>query len=249
MRTKLGLIALSGFTIAAVCLGGAVALGLGKMNLADTITSFGDSDLPRCDVALSAQSATRTLAWDGSDTAGVAVPADVHYLRGQGNQVVVTGNSALLPHIEVVNGAVRLNCHIRAPKGLRLDVTLPGRDFKGFSLAGVGTMNLQNIDQRDLTINVAGAGDVAASGKVGSLELHVAGASNAKLADLAADRIAVHIAGSSNIDAAPKDDLVANIVGSGTVTLHSEPHSIETHIIGSGRIIHPDGSVSGRQHV
>jgi hypothetical protein len=27
--------------------------------------------------------------------------------------------------------------------------------------------------------------------------------------------------------------------------LHSEPKSIETHIIGSGRIIHPDGSVSG----
>jgi hypothetical protein len=34
-------------------------------------------------------------------------------------------------------------------------------------------------------------------------------------------------------------------VGSSTVTLRSEPKSIETHIIGSGRIVHPDGSVSG----
>jgi hypothetical protein len=29
------------------------------------------------------------------------------------------------------------------------------------------------------------------------------------------------------------------------MTLRSEPKNIETHIIGSGRIIHLDGSVSG----
>jgi Putative auto-transporter adhesin, head GIN domain len=243
MRTKLALIALSGFTVAAVCLGGAFALG-GKMNIADAITSFGDSDLPRCE-ALTAQSATRSLPWDNSDTAGVAVPANVHYRRGQGDQLVVTGNSALVPHIEIVDGAVRLNCHIRAPKGVRFDVTLPGREFKGFSIAGVGDMTLDGLDQSDLAINVAGAGNIAASGKVESLELHVAGAGDAKLAQLTVDRVAVHVAGSSNIDVAPRDELEANIVGASTVVLHSEPRSIETHIIGSGRIVHPDGSVSG----
>jgi len=116
---------------------------------------------------------------------------------------------------------------------------------EGFTIAGVGDMSLENIDQPDLKITVAGAGNVAASGNVKRLELQVAGASDAKLAGLAVDRVAVHIAGSSQIDVAPKDDLEANIVGSGTVMLHSEPKNIETHIIGSGRIIHPDGSVSG----
>ena len=243
MRTKLALIALTGFTVATVCLGGAFALS-GKINIADAITSFGDSDLPRCE-SLSAQSATRSLSWDNSDTAGIAVPANVHYHRGQGDQLVVTGNSALLPHIEIVDGSVRLNCHVRAPRGLRFDVTLPGREFKDFSLAGVGDMTLENLDQQELGINVAGAGNVAASGKVESLKLHVAGAGDAKLDELTVDRIAVNVAGSSHIDVAPRDDLEANIVGAGTVVLHSEPHSIETHVIGSGRIIHPDGSVSG----
>ena len=245
MHFKLGMIALTGFIVAVVCLGGAFALGVGHMNLADSITSFGDSDSPRCDVALTGQSATRTLSWDNSDTAGVAVPANIHYRRGQGSQVVVTGDSALLPHIEIVDGSVRLNCHMRWVKGTRLDVTLPGREFKRFSIAGVGDMTLDGIDQSDLTLNVAGAGNIMASGKVQSLELHVAGAGDAKLAQLAVDRVAVHVAGSSNIDVAPKDDLEADVVGSSTVTLHSEPRSIETHIIGSGRIIHPDGSVSG----
>jgi hypothetical protein len=247
MHTKLGIIALSSFAIAAACLGGAFALGADKFK--DSI-SFGDFDSPRCDLSLTGQQATRSLAWDNSDTAGVAVPANIHYRRGQGSQVVVTGDSALVPHVEVVDGAVRFNCRIRSLKGTRLEVTLPGRQFEGFSIAGVGNMTLENIDQPDLKISVAGAGKVAASGKVESLELHVAGAGDAKLAQLAVNRVAVHVAGSSDIDVAPKDDLDAHIVGSSTVTLRSEPKSIETHIIGSGRIIHPDGSVSGNgRHV
>jgi hypothetical protein len=243
MRTSLAILALSGFALSIACLGGAAALGAGR-------SGFGDFDLPRCDLLPTGQSATRNLNWDGSDTAGIAVPANVHYRRGQGDQVVVKGDSALLPHVEVVDGSVRLNCRLRNFSGERLDVTLPGRVFKGFGIAGVADMTLDNIDQPDLAISVAGAGKVAASGKVQSLELHVAGSGDAKLAGLAVDRLALHVAGSGDIDASPKDDLEAHIVGSGRVTLHSEPHSIETHIIGSGRIIHPDGSVSGRrQHI
>lgn len=246
MRAKLAMIALSGFVIAIVCLRGAFALSTGSLK--DTITSFGNSDLPRCDLSLSGQQTTRSLAWDGKDEAGIAVPANVYYRRGKGDQLVVTGDSALVSHVELVDGSVRFNCRVRHLKGVLLDVTLPGREFKSFSIAGIGDINLQGIDQPDLEINVAGADDVTADGSVKNLKLQVAGASEAKLAKLAADRVAVHIAGSGHIEIAPKDDLQTNIVGSGTVMLHSEPKSIETHVIGSGRIIHPDGSVAA-QHV
>jgi hypothetical protein len=246
MRGKLALIAVSGFTIAAVCLGGAVAMGVGKIGLLETINRFSDSDLPRCDLSPSGQQATRTLPWDGKDSAAVAVPANVHYRRGQGEQLVVSGDSALVSHVELVDGGVRLNCHLSHLKGMRLEVTLPGREFKSFSIAGLGDMTLQGIDQSDLKINIAGAGDVTADGKVEKLSLQVAGASNAKLGDLAADRVALHIAGSGHIEVAPKDDLQTDIVGSGTVLLHSEPRNIETHVVGSGRVIHPDGTVAGR---
>ena len=239
MRTTLAIMVLSGFAVSAACLGAATAFGASR-------SGFGDFDLPRCDLSPTGQTTTRNLKWDSSDTAGVAVPANVHYRRGQGDQVVVKGDSALVDRIEVVDGSVRLNCRLRNFRGERLDVTLPGRAFKGFGIAGVADMTLDNIDQSDLEIHVAGAGKVAASGKVQNLELHVAGSGDAKLAELAVNRLALHVAGSGDIDASPKDDLDAHIVGSGRVTLHAEPHSIETHIIGSGRIVHPDGSVSGR---
>jgi hypothetical protein len=245
MRTKLALIALSSFAVAGACLGGAFALAANQMH--GTLANFGGFD--SCEIQPSGQSATRRLAWDGSDHAGIAVPANVHYRRGQGDQLVVSGDSALLPHIEIVDGSVQFDCRMRGLKGIRLDVTLPGRDFRGFSLAGSGDINLEGINQPDLSLHIAGAGKVIASGKVENLELHIAGAGDARLASLAVDRVAIHVAGSGNIDVAPKDDLDAHIVGSGTVMLHSEPRSIETHIIGSGRIVHPDGSISGHQHI
>ncbi len=244
MRSKFAMIALSGFAISALSLGGILLTG-GPADAA----AFSIFGLPRCDFEPTGRSATRRLAWDGSDTAGIAVPASVHYRRGQGDQVVVTGDSAVVSHVRIVDGAVQFDCRARNLRDTRLEVTLPGRAFKGFSLAGAGDLTLDNIDQPDLKINVAGSGNIAASGKAGSLELHVAGAGEAKLNALAVDRVAINIAGSGNIEIAPKDDLKANIIGSGTLTLHSEPHSIETHVIGSGRIVHPDGTISGRSHV
>ncbi|HKD48642.1 MAG TPA: DUF2807 domain-containing protein [Rhizomicrobium sp.] len=237
MHTKLAILALSSFAISAACLGGAFAFGS---------IGFGEFGLPRCDLAPTGQSVTRDLAWDGSDSAGIAVPANVHYRRGQGDRVVVTGDSAVVPHVEIVDGSVQLDCRPSRRNWVRLEVTLPGRPFKSFSLAGLGDMTLDGIDQPDLQLHLAGSGNIAASGKTSRLELHIAGAGDAKLGQLLADRVTLHVAGSGNIDVAPKDDLDAHIVGSGTLMLHSEPHSIETHIIGSGRIIHPDGSVSSR---
>lgn len=246
MSTKLAFIALSGFALSIAGLGAATALDAGP--LAHAI-SFGDFDLPRCDLSPAGHTGTRSLAWDGSDSAGIAVPATVHYHRGRGDQLVVSGDAAYLPHVRIVDGSVQFDCRMRGFRNTRLDVTLPGRQFQSFSIAGVADMTLENIDQPDLQLHIAGTGNIAASGKASDVELHVAGAGDAKLASLAADRVAVHIAGSSNVDVAPKDDLDVHIAGSGTVTLHSEPHNIETHITGSGRIVHPDGSVSSRRGI
>ncbi|MGH6827562.1 MAG: GIN domain-containing protein [Rhizomicrobium sp.] len=238
MRIKLALIALLSFAVSALCLGSAFGFMGGFEN-------FGS---PRCELQPTGRSATRSLAWDGSDRAGVAVPATVHYRRGQGDRVVVTGDSALLPHVRLVDGWVEFDCHPRDLNGLRLDVSLPGREFRGFSLAGLGDMDLEGIDQPDLSLHVAGAGNVTATGQTDNLDLHLAGAGHARLGGLSAGRVALHLAGSSNVEVAPRDDLSVHIAGAGTVVLYSEPRSIETHIAGSGRIIHADGSQSGSRH-
>ena len=76
MRTKLAIIAVSGFAISAVCLGGALALG--GEEVGDAILDIGSFGQPRRD--MTGSTASRTLPWDGgSDRAAVAVLAARRY--------------------------------------------------------------------------------------------------------------------------------------------------------------------------
>jgi hypothetical protein len=119
---------------------------------------------------------------------------------------------------------------------------LPGRDFQRFTINGSADMTLAGIDQPRLQIRTNGSGDVTASGKTDDLEYSVAGSGDGHFEALEAGNVSISVAGSGDADVAPKGRLDVKIAGSGKVTLHSEPQQIETHIAGSGRIIHVDGS-------
>ena len=89
-----------------------------------------------------------------------------------------------------------------------------------------------------MNINLAGSGNITANGKVHDLHMNLAGSSQAKMGSLAADRVDLNIAGEGDVEVAPRDNLDVKVAGSGKVTLLSEPHNIESHIFGSGQIIH-----------
>jgi len=233
---RLGLIATSGIVLSVVCLAGAVAIG--GRSLHDSILDIGSwGDGPACDVTPSGQTGTRSLDWDGGDHVGIAIPADASYRPGSGDKLVVTGDTALLPHVRVRHSTVEFDCHMHGDHP-RLAVALPGRSFRGFSVAGSGNLALDAIDQDKLNINLAGSGDITANGKVHTLHMNLAGSSQAKTGGLAADKVDLNIAGSGDVEVAPKDDLDVKVAGSGKVVLLSEPHNIESHIFGSGQIVH-----------
>jgi Putative auto-transporter adhesin, head GIN domain len=233
---RLGLIAASGIILSVVCLASAVAVG-GK-TVGESLLNLSDwGGGPSCDVTPSGRTETRSLGWDGSDRASIAIPANASYRPGSGDKLVITGDSALLPHVRVHHGDVEFDCHMHddhAP----LTVTLPGRPFRGFSVAGSGNLALDAIDQDKLKINLAGSGDITANGKVHELQMNLAGSSRAKMGSLTADKVDLNIAGEGDVEVAPKDNLDVKVAGSGKVVLLSEPHNIESHIFGSGQIIH-----------
>ena len=243
MRTKLAIIAVSGFAISAVCLGGAFALGGNAIG--NAVFDFGDFDQPRCDTMDERATAdTRALAWDGQDRAAVALPANVHYQAGSGDKLIVKGDPEVVAHVRVHNGVVGLDCHgghFNLGRDDRLDVTLPGRAFKSFDLLGVGDMQLADLSQPDVKITLSGSGNIEANGKTDNLEVNVRGAGKIKLGDLVAKSADVNIAGSGTVEVAPQEALDVNIAGSGNIYLKSEPKKLQTSIAGSGRIIHPDG--------
>src|ERR1700742_664775 len=172
MRTKLAIIAVSGFAVSALCLGGAFALGGNAIG--NAVFDFGGLDLPRCDTRGEATPTadTRSMAWDNSDRAAVALPASTHYQAGVGDQLVVKGDPMLIAHIRVRDGVVGLDCHGGAFFGrdARIDVTLPGKhNFRTFEVMGTGDMQLSGISQSEVALKVAGAGTITADAKVAKL--------------------------------------------------------------------------------
>lgn len=248
MSSRLAWIAVTGIGIGAVCFGVAMAVG-GKVvfdHLDDL--DFGGWDNPRCAVALANRSDSRALDWSGGDRISFDVPANIHYQRGQGDKLVINGDAAILPLIEIDDNHVKLNCHFRR-FGQRLDITLPGRDFESYTVNGSGDLMLAGIEQTRLKIRINGSGSATASGRAGELDYTVAGSGDGHFENLVATNVSISVAGSGDADVAPQGRLDVKIAGSGKVTLHSEPRQLETHIAGSGRIIHTDGSVTRKNGV
>ena len=245
MVHKLALVAVIGLTASAVCMGAAAAIGgneFGKDFDGFDFSMFGDR--PRCERVQSASATSRTIDWDGSDHVGLSVGGHARYTPGSDGQVHLTGDPQMLAHIRVRDGNIEMDCR----GGWRdrrddLEITLPGREFKKFGIAGSGNLVLQNLNQNRLKVSIAGSGSIKADGKVENAEIHIAGSGDADLGRVVSQVSEVHIAGSGNTDIAPSDEADIHIAGSGDVNLHSNPRKLETHIAGSGRIhnISPGG--------
>ena len=234
---KFAVVGISGMAMCIVCLTAAFAIG-GKA-LRDSGVDFGGiGDGHRCAFGPSNSHGSRNLAWTGGDSVAIAIPAQVHYRRGTGDEVVISGDTAVLPHIHITDSTLKLDCRWH-DSGSEIDVTLPGRAFRGFKIAGAGSLVLDNIDQDDLKISIAGAGEVKANGKADNLDLDMAGAGDAKLGALAANSVRVNMAGANHAVISPRDDLKVHIAGLGDVKLLTEPHKIESDIAGAGHVIHP----------
>jgi hypothetical protein len=252
MRTKLAIIAVSGFAVSALCLGGAFALSghaIGNAVFGADLASL--IDLPRCDTLAGsmATATSRSLNWDGNgDRAAIALPANVHYRAGSGDQLIVAGDPNFISHIRVKDGLVSLDCNgdFHLGRNERVDVTLPGRRvFKSFALLGTGDVELNGLSQPAVKLSIAGSGDLQADGRIGDLTVDVRGSGDLKLGDLSAKNVDVDIKGSGKAEVAPQESLNVDLAGSGTIYLRNEPRKIETSIRGSGTIVHPDGTRQG----
>ena len=236
MVHKLAIIAVIGLSASAVCMGAAAAIGgreFGKGFDGMDFSMFGDR--PRCENG-GGYPTSRTLDWDGSDHVSLSVGGHARYTPGSDDQVHVSGNPVLVAHVRVRDGRVELDCRGGDLDRDSLEITLPGREFKKFGIAGSGNLVLQNLNQDRLKVSIAGSGSIKADGKVEHAEIHIAGSGDADLGAVKSQVTEVHIAGSGNTDIAPSEEAEIHIAGSGDVNLHANPKRLNTHIAGSGRI-------------
>ena len=115
-------------------------------------------------------------------------------------------------------------------------ITLPGREFRKFTLAGTGNLTLNHLNQTDLNVQVAGVAAVRANGTVDNLRIEMAGVSKADFSQVTGKKAEVQMAGVSTADIAPTEAADIKIAGPSTVNLYSKPEQLDTEIAGLGQL-------------
>lgn len=234
---KLTFIAIVGLTASAVCMGAAAAIG--GRNFGEGLEGFSWFDgKPHCETVAGATANSRDLDWDGRDHVGLAVLGQASYSPGTGEKVHVTGDPQILAHLRVHDGDIELDCRGWHSRTRDLAITLPGRQFRKFEIAGGGRMVLDRLDQASAKIEIAGAGSVKANGKIDDLKMEIAGSGDADFDSLVAHHAKVEIGGSGTVKAKGNvDELGIEIAGSGRADFGQvTSRNAKVEIAGNGNV-------------
>jgi hypothetical protein len=228
---RLAVIAVTGFGLCAVCIGVGAAIG-------GRFAGFGiepDDGRPRCGEVTDAAATSRTLPWDGSDSVRLVVFSDARYAPGKDAMLHASGDPQVLAHLRVRNGTIELDCRGWRDRD-QIKLTLPGRMFQKFAIAGRSDLALERMSQDSARIEIAGTGTIRADGRIDDLSIKIAGVGHADFGKVASRDARAELAGVGSVDIAPTDKATIKIAGPSTVNLHSDPKILDTSIAGPGHL-------------
>jgi hypothetical protein len=231
MVQKLTVIAIIGLTGSAICMGAAAAIGGGSLGDLEGMFTSGE----HCSRIDGATATTRDLDWDGSDKVNLVVYSDANYTPGTDSKLHASGDPQVLAHLRVRKGMVELDCRGWRDRD-QIKLTLPGREFRKFAIAGRSDLTLDRMNQASVKIEIAGTGTIRAAGKIDDLSIQIAGVGHADFGRVASGTAKVDLAGVSSADIAPTDSARIRIAGPSTVNLHSNPRDLDTSIAGPGHL-------------
>ena len=232
MVQKLTIIAVLGLAASAICMGAAAAIGGGSFG--DGLDVFMDGDRDHCQ-RVSATATSRDLDWDGSDKVQIVVYSDTRYTPGTDGKLHASGDPQVLAHLRVRNGTIELDCRGWRDRD-QIKLTLPGREFRKFAIAGRSDLVLEKMNQASVKIDIAGTGTVRAEGKIDDVAIRIAGVGHADFGKVTSLTAKAELAGVGSADIAPTDTATIKIAGPSTVNLHSNPRHLDTEIAGPGHL-------------
>lgn len=235
MAHKLVTIAVIGLATSAVCMGAAAAIGGAAFG--EGFEGFFD-ERPRCQALTDATQTSRALEWNGGDHVTLAVPAQASYSPRNDDRLQVTGDPQIVAHLRAKGGEIALDCRGWRDRAKSLQITLPGREFKKFTLEGGGAFALNELEQARAEIKVEGSGKVRANGKVDDLTMDIEGSGDADFNGITARLAKIEIEGSGTVRAKGSiEDLNLEIEGSGRADLNDiKSRNARVEIDGSGTV-------------
>lgn len=176
------------------------------------------------------------IPWTPGQNMTISAPVEVYWRPADTPRAVIHGSARNIENIHLENQHLRgkFNWSSFGNNTIRLELESPA--LEQWSLVGSGELYLQHLSQPSLRLNVAGSGDIRASGEVQHVSVSIAGSGDVDLSALKQERTTVNIAGSGDATIAPTEEAILSIAGSGDITLLTQPTILKTSIVGSGDI-------------
>lgn len=121
---------------------------------------------------------------------------------------------------------------------LRIDV----QSLDELTISGAGDVTIRDVAGSRLSLAVAGAGNLKASGEVGALNARLDGAGSLELASLHTTDASVSVNGTGNVAVYVTGQLEATVNGVGSIRYAGNPREVVRHVNGVGSISPADGS-------
>jgi hypothetical protein len=117
------------------------------------------------------------------------------------------------------------------------DMDLKGH-FESFEsdVSGSGKVILAATIDALADFGISGSGKVEASGSADMVKTNISGSGKVLAANLETNRCDIRISGSGDVEINVKNELDANISGSGSVSYRGNPKKVNSHASGSGKV-------------
>lgn len=117
---------------------------------------------------------------------------------------------------------------------IQIEIIVPS--ITNVTLAGAGSIDVAGVSGKSLELTLGGSGDITANGNVEDLIARINGSGNLALGGLKARKGRVAIEGVGDIEVFVKDELFAEISGTGEIIYRGSP-TVKTKISGVGDVV------------
>lgn len=158
---------------------------------------------------------------------------------GRSRSVVLRGDNDLLPLVRtrVVAGTLVVSntrsFTTNAP--MSVDVTVPS--LRGVRITGAGTVSVDGLVARRLSVSLKGSGLILVSGRATRLDASLRGTGDVELVGLVARDVHALVAGTGRIAVTATRSLEASVTGTGEIAYGGNPRQITRSVTGTGAIV------------
>lgn len=144
----------------------------------------------------------------------------------------------LLPIVktEVSNGRLEIYTDQSYSADGRIKVTVTSPEVDDISASGSNDINADGLTGDKLTVSLNGSNHVEMTGNVSTMAVEMSGSNHLSAQRLIADNASVRVSGSGNAAVEARQQIVADISGSGSIAVYGNPKQRSTQVNGAGTI-------------